>query len=222
MKKFITLLFSVVFLFSHFSSAWGQEKPALNAQPKPGTSPFSIFVEGNYFAPKLTEVNAVYQSIEKNFQLPAGNDFKSYYFILTGIRYSPTNNHSILGEFGGSMFKLTKGNSTNYMQLYYTGGSYILSLPLPMVSLYGGAGLGYLWLNTERTYSSRIGVADVNAQLMQMHGILGLEFFNPSGASFSLEGRYTYATTVQPKRADLDFTMKGIAAGIRIAVPIVL
>jgi opacity protein-like surface antigen len=116
--------------------------------------------------------------------------------------------------------KTAKNNSTNFLQLYYAGGSYIISLSLPMVSLYGGGGLGYLWLNTQRTYGTRLGVATVNGQLVQLHGILGIEFFDPSGVSFALEGRYTHTTTVSPTRADLDFTMKGIDAGIRIGVPV--
>jgi hypothetical protein len=75
-------------------------------------------------------------------------------------------------------------------------------------------------LNTQRTYTTRLGVAAVNAQLAQLHALFGLQFFEPSGVSFSLEGRYNYATTVWPQRADLNFTMKGISAGIQIGVPI--
>jgi len=89
-----------------------------------------------------------------------------------------------------------------------------------MVSIYGGGGLGYIWLNTQRTYGTRLGVVTVNGQLVQIHGILGIEFFDPSGVSFALEGRYSNATTVSPTRADLDFTIKGIDVGIRIGVPI--
>ena len=91
-----------------------------------------------------------------------------------------------------------------------------------MVSIYGGGGLGYIWLNTQRTYTTRPGVAQVNAQLAQLHGLFGLQFFAQSGVSFSLEGRYNYATTVSPLRADLDFTMKGFAGGIQIGIPIIM
>ena len=85
----------------------------------------------------------------------------------------------------------------------------------------GGGGLGYLWLNTQRTYIALPGVAQVNAQLAQLHGMIGIEFFTSSGVSLALEGRYIYAATVSPTRADLDFTMKGITGGIQIGIPIV-
>ena len=91
-----------------------------------------------------------------------------------------------------------------------------------MSSIYGGVGLGYIWLNTQRTYSAVPGVAQVNGQLAQMHGIIGIEFFNSSGVSFAIEGRYTYAATVSPARSDIDLTMKGITGGIQIGVPVVI
>lgn len=93
---------------------------------------------------------------------------------------------------------------------------------MPMVSIYGGGGLGYVWLNTQRTYNTRLGIAEVNGQLAQLHALFGLEFFEPSGVSFSLEGRYNYATTVRPQRADLNFKMKGMAGGIQIGIPIIM
>ena len=82
-----------------------------------------------------------------------------------------------------------------------------------MVSIYGGGGLGYIWLNTQRTYTTRPGVAQVNAQLAQLHGLVGIQFFAQSGVSFSLEGRYNYATTISPIRADLDFTHERFRRG---------
>jgi hypothetical protein len=222
MKKSITV--PLIFLFASLlvpqSVMLGQQKQTPVIQPKVGVSPLTIFVSGSYFGPKFTDVNAVYQVIEHNLSLPAGNDFKSYYFVLTGVRFTPVNGQAVQGEFGGSVMKSAKDNSTNFLQLYYAGGSYIISLPLPMVSIYGGGGLGYLWLNSQRTYATRLGVATVNGQLVQFHGMLGIEFFDASGVSFALEGRYTNATTVSPIRADLDFTVKGIDAGIRIGVPV--
>jgi len=229
MNKLISvlILLLVVSLLVSPTLLWGQQKQSVPLQPKtasPATTvpSLSLFVAGNYFGPKLTDVNTVYQTIEKNFSLPAGNDFKNYYFLLTGLRFSPSAAQAIQGEFGITASRTPKDNSTNFLQIYYGGGSYIISLPLPMVSIYAGGGAGYYWLNTQRTYTTRIGVARVNAQLAQLHGILGIEFFDPSGVSFSLEGRYNYAITTVPKRADLNFTMKGIAAGIQIGVPIIM
>ncbi len=184
----------------------------------------SIFIDGSYYGPKLNEINDEYRSIENIYSLPAGNDFKNYYFVLVGVRFTPENaqGQSVQGEFGGSILKSAKDNSTNFLRLYYTGGSYIFSRPVSIVSVYGGGGLGYLWLNTQRTYTSNLGVATVNAQLAELHGMLGIEYFNSSGVSFALEGRYTYATTILPQRADLDFTLKGITAGIRIGIPLLM
>jgi len=220
-KSVVALTMSLVAsLLLPISVVLGQQKQTPVIQPKVGVSPLSVFVSGSYFGPKFTDVSAVYQVIEHNLSLPAGNDFKSYYFVLTGMRFTPGNGQAVQGEFGGSVLKSTMDSSTNFLQLYYAGGSYIISFPLPMVSIYGGGGLGYLWLNSQRTYGTRLGVATVNGQLVQLHGILGIEFFDPSGVSFALEGRYTNATTVSPTRADLDFTLKGIDVGIRIGVPI--
>ena len=220
----VLLLLLVASLFVSLPLAWGQQKQSVPLQPKPGFSvpSLSVFIAGNYFGPKLTDVNTVYQSIEKNLSLPAGNDFKNYYFILTGIRFAPSNVQAFQGEFGITASRSPKDQSTNFLQMYYGGGSYIISLPLPMVSIHAGVGAGYYWLNTQRTYSTRLGVAHVNAQLAQLHGLFGIEFFDPSGVSFSLEGRYNYAMTVVPRRADLNFTLKGVAVGLQIGVPIVL
>ncbi|HTR81476.1 MAG TPA: hypothetical protein VMM58_07575 [Bacteroidota bacterium] len=217
-----SILFLITMILIPLSPLWGQQKTVMPQSQKSSAPTVSFFVEGNYFGPKFAEVNAVYSTIENNLSLPAGTDFKNYYFVLAGVRFSPSNTQAIQGEFGGSVLKTVKDNSTNFLQEYYGGGSYILSFPLPMISVYAGGGLGCVWLNTQRTYSTRLGVAEVNAQLAQMHGIVGLEFFNPSGVSFALEGRYNYATTISPRRADLDFTLKGIAGGIRIGVPIIL
>lgn len=222
MRKSITVLiiFLILVLLFPSSDMLGQQKQIPVVQPKAGPSPLTVFVSGSYFGPKFTDVNAVYQVIEHNLSLPAGNDFKSYYFVLTGVRFTPGNGQSIQGEFGGTVMKSAKDSSTNFLQLYYAGGSYILSFPMPMVSIYGGGGAGYIWLNSQRTYNTRLGVATVNGQLVQLHGIVGIEFFDPSGVSFAIEGRYTTAMTVAPIRADLNFTIKGIDVGARIGVPI--
>ena len=204
------------------SLGWGQQKQNLVVQQKSGVPALSFFVAGSYFGQKFSDLNAVYSSLERNLSLPSGSDFKNTYSVLVGLRVSPSNTQAIQGEFGGDVFKSVKDNSINYLQMYYTGGSYLLRLPISTAAIYGGGGLGYIWLNTQRTYSTRLGVAQVNAQLAQIHALFGLEFFDQSGVSFSLEGRYNYAATVRPQRSDLSFTMKGMAVGIQIGIPIVM
>ncbi len=218
----VLILLVVASLIIPQSLVWGQQK-SITLSPQNFVVPtVSIFVAGNYFGPKFTGVNAVYNTIESNFSLPSGTDFKDYYFVLAGLRFSPTNRQAIQAEFGGSVLKSPGDNSTSFLQEYYGGGSYILSLPISMVSIYGGAGLGYIWLNTQRTYTTNPGVAQVNAQLAQVHGLFGIQFFAQSGVSFALEGRYNYATTISPLRADLDFTLKGFAGGIQVGIPIIM
>ena len=224
MKTPITVLILLVVasLIISQSLAWGQQKP-ITLSPQKYTVPIvSIFVAGNYFGPKFTGINAVYNTLESNFALPQGTDFKNYYFVLAGVRISPTNGQAIQAEFGGSILKSPESNSTNFLQEYYAGGSYILSLPISSVSIYAGGGLGCVWLNTQRTYTTNLGVAQINAQLAQLHGLCGIQFLEQSGVSFSLEGRYNYATTISPLRSDLDFTLKGFAGGIQVGIPIIM
>jgi hypothetical protein len=231
-KSSISHCFLVAALFLSFtSSLLGQSVPKpvqQTAEPakkaKSKIPELSIFIAADYYGPKLNEINDEYRAIEKIYSLPAGNDFKNYYFALVGVRFTPENSQgqSVQGEFGGSILKSGKDNSTNFLRLYYTGASYILSIPVSAVSVYGGCGLGYFWLNTQRTYSSNLGVATVNAQLAELHGIFGIEYFQPSGVSFAFEGRYNYAATIAPQRADLDFTLKGMTAGIRVGIPLLM
>ncbi len=218
----VLILFAIASLILSQSLVWGQQRSVTFSPQKPAVPLVSVFIAGNYFEPKFTGVNAVYNTIESNFSLPAGTDFKDYYFTLAGVRISPTKWQAIQAEFGGSVLKVSQDNSTNFLQEYYGGGSYILRLPISAISLYGGGGAGYIWLNTQRTYTTRLGVAQVNAQLAQLHGLFGVEFLEQSGVSISLEGRYNYATTVLPLRADLDFTLKGFAGGLQVGIPIIM
>ncbi len=212
------LIVAVLFLSASIAEAQVKQIPV--AQPKSVVPSISFFAAGGYFAPDLSKINEVYQSIEKNVALPEGNDFKSHYFVVAGIRMTPGAGQSLQGEFGGTVSRTAQEKTNNYLRMFYTGGSYIMSFPLPMVSVYGGGGLGYVWLNTERTYVGYPGSARVNAQLAELHGMLGIEFFDQSGLSFALEAKYSYATTLAPERADLDFTLKGPAIGVRLGVPI--
>lgn len=226
-----SIIFPIVLAALMFTSSellFGQQKPMpVLKKPNPTVNnnsaipDLSFFAEASYYGVKLPEVNAVYKTIEKNLLLPSGDDFKIPYFVLTGIRFSPSDAHAIRAEFGGSVLKAAKDTSSNFLQLYYTGGSYLYNLPLGVVSVFAGGGLGYIWLNTERTYITRSGVARVNGRLMQLHALFGVEFFTHSGVSFALEGQYAYATTVSPARSDLDMTIKGMSGGVRIGIPLI-
>ena len=222
MKKILAvvspLIVGALLLFSSIAGAQLKQIPA--TQQKSVVPSVSFFAAGSYYGPNLSKINEVYQVLEKNAGYPGGDDFKSRYLVVAGIRFTPAPGQSIQGEFGGTVSRAVGEKTSNFFQVYYTGGSYIMSFPLPMVSAYGGGGLGYLWLNSDRTYSGYPGVAHVNAQLAELHGMLGVEFFDPSGVSFSLEAKYSYAATLAPERADLDLTLKGVSIGVRIGVPI--
>lgn len=187
----------------------------------------SVFVSGDYFSPNFRDLNSVYGAIEKNYYLPAGSDFKDYYSIEGGLEISPVEQQSIRLELGLSLFRSQLGNSLkqtksiNFLQMYYLGGTYLVNFPVSPFSFFIGAGPGYLWLNTERTYSGQPGTVIVGADLFQVHGTGGIEYFHPTGVSVALEGGYTYATTPFPQRADLDFTLQGFTAGLEVAVPLV-
>lgn len=195
-----------------------QQRPAGQARPTMPT--LALIVGGNYFNPPYTNVDDVYSTIEHNYALPAGSAFKSFYNVLVAVRLSPVDGQSVQAEGSGTVLKMVKDNTTNYLQLYYLGGSYLIHFVTPVVAPYIGAGAGYEWLNTERAYATRIGVARVNSQLAQIHGIIGVEYFTAQGVSVGLEAQYAYATSVAPRRADLDFTLKGITGGLRIGVPL--
>ena len=99
MKKFIslTVLLLVLFLFVPALFAQVQQKQTPIIQPKPGDAPVTVFIAGDYFGQNFADVNTIYQSIEKNYSLPAGSDFKNYYFVMAGVRYTPTIGQSIQG-----------------------------------------------------------------------------------------------------------------------------
>ncbi len=225
MKKNLVAVFSVLFLSLCFLP---QILPAQQKETPPRVIPaVSFFISGNYFAPKLDDINAVYTTIEKNYFLPAGKDFKSYYSVAGGIKFSPVEQQTIRAEFGASMYKSplgtssSKTQSTSFLQMYYAGGTYLINFPFNRLSFFVGPGLGYLRINTQRTYTDQVGVVHVNAGLFQLHGTVGAEFFHSSGISFSLEGGYFYATTPSPQRSDLDFTLRGITGGVKVSVPLV-
>ena len=224
MKTPITVLILLVVasLIISQSLAWGQQKP-ITLSPQKYTVPIvSIFVAGNYFGPKLTGINAVYNTLESNFCASPGDRFQELLFC-PGRRADQSHKRaSDPGRIWREYSEVPESNSTNFLQEYYAGGSYILSLPISSVSIYAGGGLGCVWLNTQRTYTTNLGVAQINAQLAQLHGLCGIQFLEQSGVSFSLEGRYNYATTISPLRSDLDFTLKGFAGGIQVGIPIIM
>jgi hypothetical protein len=225
MKKKLAVVISILFLSLCFLP---QILSAQQKETPPRVIPaVSFFISGNYFSPKLDDINAVYTTIEKNYYLPAGKDFKSYYSVTGGFKFSPVEQQTIRAEFGVSLYKSplsssgSETQSTNFLQMYYAGGTYLVNFPFNRLSFFVGPGLGYLRLNTQRTYTDQSGVVHVNANLFQVHGTVGAEFFHPSGISFSLEGGYFYATTPYPRRSDINFTLRGITGGIKVSVPLV-
>jgi len=186
----------------------------------------SFFIGGDYYSPNLDGVNAIYQTIEKNYSLPPGTAFKNYYSIMTGIRYSPVAQQSIQFEFGGSVFKSdcsgqNGGNwSASFLSMYYIGGTYLFHIPSKHINFFIGGGPGYVWLNSERTYSVVSGIAQVDGQLAQLHCIGGIDIDLPMGAILAIEAGYSYATTLFPVRSDLDFVFKSPTGGIQICIPI--
>jgi hypothetical protein len=215
----------IVFLFFTVQTGNAQQKPGRDS--KGGIPTLSFFLAGDYFSPKLTDVDAIFQTIEKNYSLPAGTDFKNYYSVLTGFRFAPVQQQSVQIEFGGSLSRsepigvLGDNRSASFMQLYYTGATYLFNPPVGPINIFVGGGLGYVWLNAQRSYAEQPGVARINAGLTQLHGIGGVEYVHPTGVTFSLEGGYSYAITLFPQRSDIDYTIKGFTAGIKLGVPIV-
>ena len=83
------------------SLLWGQQKSIALSPQKSVVPTVSVFVAGNYFGPKFTGVNAVYNTIESNFSLPSGTDFKNYYFVMAGVGISPTNGQALQANLEG-------------------------------------------------------------------------------------------------------------------------
>jgi hypothetical protein len=223
MKRKIPGLISLFSLFLLCSPWTGRAQEA----PRRMIPAVSAFISADYFAPKFGDVNAAYAAIEKSYFLPAGSDFKSYYSLMGGVRFSPVEQQTLQAELGASLFKSQLGNSIrqagsiNFMQVYYVGGTYLINFPVQRVSFFLGAGPGYMWLNTQRTYNGQPGVVKVEGNLFQLHGTGGVEYYHPTGVSFGLEGGYYYASTPFPQRADLDFTLQGFTVGFKVTVPIV-
>jgi len=178
MKKLFCLFILVPIIL--IQPGYGQEKPAAS-EYKGGIPAVSLFISADYFSPKFTDVNAVFNTIERNYSLPAGKDFKDYYNVLVGIRFAPVMQQSIQVEFGGSVIRsrssglLGADRSSDFLQMYYTGGTYLFSAPVGPINFFLGAGLGYDWLRAQRSYSVQPGVARVNAGLTQLHGLGGFE-----------------------------------------------
>lgn len=222
MRRFIALSSISTVLVLLYTPGLAQAQQPINpaAIPRAQKPAVSLFIQANYFGPKFSDINAVYRSIEQYYQLPGGRDFKGIYDILTGVHYDLVPGQSVQGEFGFSILKSNHGSTSNFHRLFSAGGSYIANTDFRMVSFYGGGGASYLWLNTERSYQTQLGIARVKGQMVQLHALLGVEFSIPAGITLGLEGRYVYALTVSPQRSDLDFDLKGIIGGIRMGIPV--
>ena len=216
-------LFFLLLLAVQMSQA--QQKQALpNAKTIPAVS---LFASCDYFSPGFGDVDAAFRTIEKNYVLPSGSNFKDYYNVLAGIRFTPVPQQSVQLELGGSAFRSATsgslgGNRTaSFIQMGYLGATYLVNLPVGPVNCFIGAGLGWVWLSAQRSYSTQSGIARLNAGLTQAHGLGGIEYVDPTGVTFAVDAGYSFATTLFPKRADLNFTLKGITGGIKIGVPLV-
>ncbi|MCX7985214.1 MAG: hypothetical protein N3A63_09970 [Bacteroidetes bacterium] len=196
-------------------------------RPKRRIPLLSAFVSGSYFAPKLSDVDGVYEKIEHAYNLPQGGAFKTYYTVSAGLRVAPVSLQLIELEVVGTLFKARpsiEGNSsppTNFIRTYALRGSYVVNVPLqPYIFIQVGAGAGALWLRTERTYPARV-IAHVNGELLELHTFLGAELFYLNGTSVMFRVGYSYATTVYPTHTECDFTMKGATVNIGFHIPLV-
>lgn len=221
-KTALSCLFvSVVILLPQFSRA--QDKEA----PRRMIPAVSFFISGDYFSPNFGDVDAAYGTLGQVYTLPEGKDFKDYYTVTGGIKISPVEQQTVRLELGASLYKSQLGNapytaqSINFLQMYYGGATYLVNIPTGRASFFLGAGPGYVRLNTQRTYNDRPGVVRVNANLFQLHATGGVDFYQSNGVAFGLEVGYAYATTPYTRSANLDFTLKGVTAGISITVPLI-
>ncbi len=224
MKNRYNYLFLLILFM--IQPGYGQQKQSLSAGGK--TVPaVSLFVSCDYFSPGFEEVDAIFRTIERNYLLPSGRDFKDYYNVLAGIRFAPVAQQSVQIEFGGSVFKskssglLGENQSASFIQMSYVGGTYLFGVPAGPISCFLGGGLGYVWLNAQRSYAIQPGIARINAGLTQLHGLGGVEYLDPTGVTFSVDAGYSFATTLFPTRGDANFTIKGITGGIKIGVPLI-
>jgi len=224
MKNLYGYLF-LLFLFM-IQPVYSQQMQTVPSSRKTLPS-ISLFVSGDYFSPGFGEIDAVFQTIEKNYLLPPGRNFKNYYNILAGVRFSPVPQQSVQIEFGGSVFRsrsnglLGENRSSSFIKWGYIGGTYLFNIPVGRINCFVGGGLGYVWLEAQRSYATQPGVAQINAGLTQFHGLVGIEYIDPSGVTFAVDGGYSYAITLFPQRSDIDFTIKGITGGIKIGVPLI-
>ncbi len=219
----ITVLLAGMFLVTN--NVFAQEERAVK-KPRRLVPLLSFFVSGNYFAPSYSDLDAVYQKIERAYRLPTGGDFKNYYSVSAGIRYAPVSLQFIEIEGSGSFYKSqpsVEGQSnppTNFIRLYSATATYLVRFPISKISILAGGGAGMSWLRSERSYPSKA-IARVNGELMELHGLVGFEYFHPSGASFGAKVGYSYSTTMHPKNADCDFTLKGLTIKIGANVPLI-
>lgn len=129
-----------------------------------------------------------------------GKDFRNYDFLFLGVRLDLERNHRLQIEVGGSASKSVGDTSTNYLRMYYLGGSYTYRIPFWIAAEYGGGGVGYTHLEAQRLYQGRRGVATVVSDLAEFHAMLGVEY-RPTPRSFlAIEARYSYATMLSPAR----------------------
>lgn len=224
-RRFTTVLVLIVGCLFFTKEIVAQETEG-DEKPKRRVPLLSAFASASYFAPGLGDLDGVYRKIEHVHALPNGGDFKTYYTLSGGVRFAPTSLQFLELEGTGSIFKSkpslegVENPPTNYLRMYSVNGSYVVNFPvLRYLFLSIGGGVGYVWLHSERSYSSRA-IAHVNGELLELHSFLGGELFYLNGTSLMVRIGYSYATTMVPHHADCDFTLKGITIKAGFHVPI--
>lgn len=175
------------------------------------------FVSAGYMRTPLGDVDRVFSIIERNYRTAQGKEFKTLYYFSTGLRYELQPGHIVRGELFGTVWKEIEDQSSNYLSSFDLAATYLYELSVPFVNVYGGAGFGYVWLNAQRTYSTHRGVATVETQLAEVHGVVGAVYRLHQNATVGIEGRYMIAETITPESRDHDIGFRGFTAGAVIS-----
>ena len=188
------------------------------AQGKKGALDLSVF--GGYYPVELEAVNAAYADLEKQLKLDQGKDFETKYYASAAGRYWVSQGNAFDAEIGGILFKDESGGTVNYMQLFYAGIGYSYHYYFSPFSAYAGVGLGHNWLKTERTYKSAGVSLKIQGSLWQIQPLAGIEYSFSGNASLAIEGKYVYATSLEPQRDNRNLWLRGPMVGIRFSLSI--
>jgi opacity protein-like surface antigen len=204
------LVFWVVFLAA---------SSLLFAQDKPDGVSVRIGVAGDYFAPKLNDLNDAYAAEEAMRSLPQGKEIKSFYLGRTALSLHFAKMHTLQLEGAMSYLKQCETPTTNYLRVYYGGGSYLISPFDFKVNPYAGVGCGVILFNAQRTYEEHVGISSLDHQA-ELHGIVGVDYNVASRWTLTLEGRYMHVpklTFIRPAM-ELDISTFSVGIGIQYSI----